>query len=134
MGFVEAIQSFYERYFDFQTRSSRSEYWWVQLYLIIVIIVLVIVIGVLGGFEDGSEPSGLLIAVIALAWLGHVIPGFAVQVRRFHDQDKSGWFILLGFIPYIGGIIVLVFMLLQGTPGGNRFGEDPLGSMYDTFS
>lgn len=53
------------------------------------------------------------------------IPGLAVQVRRFHDQDKSGWFILLGFIPYIGGLILFVFMCLEGTRGPNRFGPDP---------
>jgi len=57
--------------------------------------------------------------------LGVLIPNLAVQVRRFHDQDKSGWFVLLGLIPYIGGLILLVFMLFEGTRGSNRFGEDP---------
>ena len=51
-----------------------------------------------------------------------------MQVRRFHDQDKSGWFVLLGFIPIVGGLIVLVFMLLEGTKGPNRFGPDPKGA------
>ena len=54
-----------------------------------------------------------------------IIPGIAVQVRRFHDQDKSGWFVLLGLIPFVGGLIVLVFMCLEGTKGPNRFGPDP---------
>ena len=53
------------------------------------------------------------------------MPAIAVQVRRFHDQDKSGWFVLLGLIPYVGGLIVLVFMCLPGTPGPNRFGPRP---------
>jgi uncharacterized membrane protein YhaH (DUF805 family) len=48
-----------------------------------------------------------------------------VQVRRFHDQDKSGWFVLLSLIPFLGAIIVLVFMFLEGTKGPNRFGPDP---------
>jgi uncharacterized membrane protein YhaH (DUF805 family) len=50
-----------------------------------------------------------------------------VQVRRLHDQDKSGWLILLSFIPYIGGLILLVLMLIDGTPGANRYGPDPKG-------
>jgi uncharacterized membrane protein YhaH (DUF805 family) len=63
-----------------------------------------------------------LVGIILLAFL---IPSIAVQVRRFHDQDKSGWFILLGLIPYIGGIILFVFMCIEGTRGPNRFGPDP---------
>ncbi len=66
--------------------------------------------------------SLLLSGIIALAF---VVPLVAVQVRRFHDQDKSGWFVLLNLIPYIGVLVVLVFMLLDGTAGDNRFGPDP---------
>jgi uncharacterized membrane protein YhaH (DUF805 family) len=54
-----------------------------------------------------------------------IIPSIAVQVRRFHDQDKSGWFVLLSLIPFLGAIIVLVFMFIEGTKGPNRFGADP---------
>jgi uncharacterized membrane protein YhaH (DUF805 family) len=54
-----------------------------------------------------------------------IIPSLAVQVRRFHDQDKSGWFVLIGFIPFVGSLIVFVFMCLAGTDGPNRFGPDP---------
>ena len=53
------------------------------------------------------------------------VPGLAVTVRRFHDQDKSGWLALLGLVPYVGGIVVLVFMCLEGTKGENRYGLDP---------
>ena len=53
------------------------------------------------------------------------VPALAVQVRRFHDQDKSGWFVLLGFIPYLGALIVFVFMVLEGTRGPNQYGPDP---------
>ena len=51
-----------------------------------------------------------------------------MTVRRFHDQDMSGWFYFLRFIPYVGGIVLIVFMCMQGTKGENRFGYDPLGS------
>ena len=57
--------------------------------------------------------------------LAVIIPSIAVQVRRFHDQDKSGWMVLLAFIPILGGLAVLIFMCLEGTRGTNRFGPDP---------
>lgn len=80
--------------------------------------------------------GGLVLGLFALYALAIFIPSLAVQVRRFHDQDKSGWFVLLGFIPYVGGIIVLVFMCLEGTKGKNRFGDDPKMSdnVGDVFS
>jgi uncharacterized membrane protein YhaH (DUF805 family) len=61
----------------------------------------------------------------ALFFLGILVPSIAVQVRRFHDQDKSGWWVLIGLIPILGGLAVLVFMFLEGTRGTNRFGPDP---------
>ena len=67
----------------------------------------------------------IIFALIGLYSLFVLIPSIAVQVRRFHDQDKSGWFVLINFVPYIGGIIVLVFMLLEGTRGPNKYGPDP---------
>ncbi len=73
---------------------------------------------------SGAITGGFTI-VLALLGLVFLIPNIAVAVRRFHDQDKSGWFYLLNFIPYLGGLIVLVFMCLEGTRGPNRFGPDP---------
>jgi uncharacterized membrane protein YhaH (DUF805 family) len=65
------------------------------------------------------------VGLLVLFVLATVIPAIAVQVRRFHDQDKSGWFILLGLVPYAGGLIVFIFMLLEGTRGANQYGPDP---------
>jgi uncharacterized membrane protein YhaH (DUF805 family) len=78
----------------------------------------------------------IVIGVGVLALLALFIPSLAVQVRRFHDQDKSGWMVLLGFIPYIGGIIIIIFMCMEGTRGPNRFGPDPLQTenIGDIFS
>lgn len=86
------------------------------------------------GREDNSEhvvdhAAGYLcvpLAVVGVFLLVTFIPSIAVQIRRFHDQDRSGFFVLLNFIPFIEGILVLVFMCLQGTKGENRFGPDPL--------
>jgi uncharacterized membrane protein YhaH (DUF805 family) len=119
-----------KRYADFSGRSRRKEYWMFVLLNTIVILFLVMV-GVIGAGTSGEESALLVIAIVlGVLWaLGTVIPGLAVQVRRFHDQDKSGWFVLLGFIPYLGGLIVLVFMLFEGTAGANRFGPDPKDRM-----
>ncbi len=121
----------YRRYADFQGRSCRREYWMFTLLSIIIAFSAVAVM--LAGSaitDEGAGTAGPLFwiggAVILIWGLASIIPSLAVQVRRFHDQDRSGWMVLLGFIPYVGGIIVLVFMCLEGTRGANRFGADPL--------
>lgn len=121
------------RYADFSGRSRRKEYWFYTLGVTLVGLLLVVAMfTVAGGAEEiaggGELFAGPFAIVILLFGLALFIPSLAVQVRRFHDQDKSGWFVLLNFIPYIGGLIVLVFMLLEGTRGPNRFGEDPKAS------
>lgn len=112
------------RYADFSGRSRRKEYWMFVLFYLLVAVVLALLGGLLGAFS-GPEPSMLLLTPLLLLVLALFIPSLAVQVRRFHDQDKSGWFVLLTFIPYIGGTITLVFMCIEGTRGSNRFGPDP---------
>lgn len=114
-----------KRYTDFSGRSRRKEYWMFLLGVVIVAVVLGFVEGMLG---LSGMVGGLYGPITTLFLLAIIIPSIAVQVRRFHDQDKSGWFVLLGFIPFIGGLIVLVFMCLEGTSGPNRFGEDPKGA------
>jgi uncharacterized membrane protein YhaH (DUF805 family) len=112
------------------------EYWMFTLGIVIVEIVLFALFYMLGSFSpsDTGAPSAMMwpmMIVFIVFGLGLIVPALAVQVRRFHDQDKSGWFVLLGLIPYVGGLIVLVFMCLPGTPGPNRFGPDPLGGTGD---
>lgn len=121
----------YRRYADFSGRSRRKEYWMFTLLSLIVMAVgLVLIFGGSSGVDANGEPqlgplSYLGIGLLGLWFLGSLIPSIAVTVRRFHDQDKSGWFYLLSFIPYVGGLIALVFMLIEGTRGPNRFGPDP---------
>lgn len=119
-----------KRYADFSGRSRRKEFWLFTLLITVVMIVLSVVTGAGAVFMDPATAAsgagfGMGIILILLLSLALFIPGLAVQVRRFHDQDKSGWFVLLNFIPYLGGLIVLVFMCLEGTRGPNRFGPDP---------
>ena len=127
MDFMTAIKTFYARYTDFSGRSRRSEFWWFFLYFMVASVLIVFVAGLLG------ETVGSI--VYGLWLLAHLVGLIALYVRRFHDQDKSGWFFLLGFIPIVGGIILLVFMVLPGTDGPNRFGPDPkAGLVADTFT
>ena len=118
------------RYAEFTGRSRRKEYWMFALFNVIVMIGLAAIGGMLGAFSPDSSGgmstgSGLLFGLFGIYGLAIIVPSIAVQVRRFHDQDKSGWFVLLGFIPYLGGLIVFVFMLLDGTKGDNQYGADP---------
>ncbi|MEZ0244288.1 MAG: DUF805 domain-containing protein [Sphingomonas sp.] len=131
-----------QRYADFNGRSRRMEYWMFVLLQLIVFGAIMIVGGMMFGSSmpapnaDGTiDPEAMnavaagglggLMIVYCLAALAFLIPTIAVMVRRFHDQDKSGWLVLLNFVPFVGGLIVLVFMLLPGTVGPNRYGDDP---------
>ena len=111
-----------KRYADFSGRSRRKEYWMFILGVIVIAIVLSIIESILGLSGMVGGVYGPLTLILGLAL---IVPGIAVQVRRFHDQDKSGWFVLLSLIPFLGGLVVLVFMCLEGTKGPNRFGADP---------
>jgi len=110
-----------KRYADFQGRSRRKEYWMFFLFNII----LAVVAGVLGNLIFGPGEGHWINNIISLVLL---IPSIAVGVRRMHDLDKSGWFII---IP----IYALILTLTDGTHGPNRFGEDPKGqNLQDVFS
>jgi len=124
------------RYADFTGRSQRQEYWMFILFsalLYIAGLVLLAIFAAISGPGEGKGDSdwsaGVVVGVllIVLLYLGLFIPTLAAQVRRFHDQDLSGWFALLGFIPNLGWLIMIIFMCIDGTAGQNRFGPDPKG-------
>ena len=97
------------------------EYWYFVLFNIIVGVVLALIDMLLGTFSAAGN-IGLLSGIYSLAVL---IPTLAVLVRRLHDIDRTGWWILINLIPLIGTIVLLVFALMPGTPGSNRYGPDP---------
>lgn len=111
-----------KRYSDFSGRSRRMEYWMFVVLNVVINVVASVVDGVLGmsGMVGGVYGPLTLLAMLAL-----LIPGIAVGVRRLHDQDKSGWFLLLVLIPILGALVLLVFMFLEGTAGDNKYGPDP---------
>jgi len=109
-----------KRYADFQGRSRRKEYWMYTLFIFLVSMVLTMIdLGMGTGTPTGF---GILSGLFSLAIL---IPSIAVGVRRLHDTDRSGWWILIGLIPLIGFIVLLVFYVQDGTPGTNKFGASP---------
>ena len=113
------------RYADFAGRSRRQEFWMYQLGIFLFYIAFAVLAGI-GGAIGGDTLSGILMIPFVLAMLALFIPSLAVAVRRLHDQDKSGWWLLISFIPF-GGIVLLVFYCLEGTQGPNQFGPDPKG-------
>jgi uncharacterized membrane protein YhaH (DUF805 family) len=122
----------YRRYADFSGRSRRKEYWLFALFQFIVSIAIfgIMVAGRLPvdqatGQTDFGPTFSAGIVLFAIFSLGSFMPALAVAVRRFHDQDKSGWMLLLYLIPYVGPVIVLVLLCIDGTSGPNRFGPDP---------
>jgi uncharacterized membrane protein YhaH (DUF805 family) len=117
VGFGDAIKLAFQNSFVYEGRASRSAYWWFALFAAIVyIIVDIIFLGV------ASHSVGALYGLYAVFGLASLIVTLPLAVRRMHDQDKSGFWLLLGLIPFVGGIVVLVFTLLEGTRGPNRFG------------
>ena len=105
------------QYADFNGRARRQEYW--MFFLVNLIITITIAIG----FVEGSLGSAGALGVIYS--LAVFIPFIAVSMRRLHDTGRSGWWLLIGFIPLIGSLVLLIFMLLQGVAETNDYGEDP---------
>ena len=120
-----------KKYADFQGRARRSEFWLFTLFIVIVEIVYMALLGAVGGFaQEGPGVAALaLMGIFSLFFLGIIVPSLAVTFRRLHDSNRSAWWILISFIPGIGGLVLLVFYLLPGTVGPNRFGPDPKGAV-----
>src|SRR5262249_55622094 len=117
MNFFEAIGSGFHNYVNFSGRAPRSEYWYWTLFAILLVLAAVLI--------DASIANEQIIFTV-IAELILALPGLAGSVRRLHDLDKSGWFVLLAFVPLVGSIILLIWFCMRGTAGSNRFGHDPL--------
>ena len=138
VGFTEAAGTvLVQKYATFFGRASRAEYWWYVLFYVLVLLAMGILCNVVAGFSDFRDgvppPLALLFFLGGLIWLAMFLPAIAVQVRRFHDRNISGWWYfalcIANFVPYIGLIAViaiLVINVLPGTEGPNKFGPDPL--------
>jgi uncharacterized membrane protein YhaH (DUF805 family) len=107
--FVEAFR----KYAVFSGRARRMEYWMFHFFNWIVWLFLLVVV-----FPAGEELNDFIVALFVLYAFAIILPSLAVAVRRMHDTDHSGWWILVPVANF-------VFALIEGTPGPNRFGPDP---------
>jgi uncharacterized membrane protein YhaH (DUF805 family) len=155
-----------EKYADFTGRAPRPELWWYMLALVVAYLIVGIVEGVLGIHHI---IGGLYGPLSALLWLATIVPSIAVAVRRLHDVNRPGWWVLvplvpeclmiamalattgavlaggglaaaiggfavtglLGLITLIGAIVLIIFYVMPGTPGENRYGPNPYGAAPD---
>ncbi|RYF92774.1 MAG: DUF805 domain-containing protein [Caulobacteraceae bacterium] len=115
------------KYADFNGRARRSEYWLFWLFSTVVSLILTFLGGLIFGAADPSNPFGGANLLSVIWSLGILIPSLAVGVRRLHDTDRSGWWLLIILVPLIGIIVLIIFFVLDGTPGTNKFGPDPKG-------
>lgn len=126
MGFTVAIKSFWSNYATFKGRARRSEYWYIQLFLVLTnLAVAAIDLVLMNGDVDRFIANGGG-GIVGLVWiLVTIVPALAVLVRRLHDTGKSGWWILIGLVPFLGTIVLFVFTVLNSEVGENRFGDSP---------
>jgi uncharacterized membrane protein YhaH (DUF805 family) len=118
----------YRRYAEFSGRSRRKEYWMFYLLVVIVYVILSIIMSMgaptidpyTGEISGGGALYTIGLGLLGVFALGSFIPSLAVSIRRMHDQDRSGWWILCP-------IANIIFLFIDGTPGTNRFGPDPKG-------
>ena len=109
-----------KNYLGFSGRAHRTEFWMFVLVNLVICIVIGMVEGVLG-IRSAETGVGPLTSLYSLAVL---LPSIAVAIRRLHDIGRSGWWLLIGFVPVVGGLVLLVFYCLDSVPD-NEYGPNP---------
>lgn len=112
MNFTQAVSTVLSKYATFTGRAARPEFWWFALFNVIASLVT----GMVDQAVFGHEVVSIVYALAVL------LPGLAVAVRRLHDTDRSGWWLLIGLVPVIGWIVLVYWYASEGTPGANQFG------------
>lgn len=115
--FGGALKDGFARYVDFKSRSTRSQYWWFTLWSVLFSIGSTILDASLGMGDSG--PIGLLVSLVFF------LPSIAVAIRRLHDIGRTGWWMLLVFVPLLGWIVLLVFYCTKSQPMPNQWGPEP---------
>ena len=110
MTFLDSIETCFKKSFQIKGRASKSEFWWFTLFYLIGIFSLAMI----------NETFAIIFLLVILP------ASICVTVRRFHDQNKSGFFYFISVIPYVGGLIVLFMCAMDGTKGKNKYGPSPL--------
>lgn len=112
---MEWYLSVLKNYAGFSGRARRKEYWMFVLFNMIIAIGLGVIEGLFGS-------PGILGGLYSLAVL---VPSIAVSMRRLHDTGRSGWWMLIGFVPLLGAIVLLIFFIQDGMQGSNQYGSSP---------
>jgi uncharacterized membrane protein YhaH (DUF805 family) len=110
------------KYAVFGGRARRKEYWMFVLFNFIISFVLGLIDGFLGMADSGIGPLGGLYTLAVL------IPTIAVGVRRLHDTGRSGWWLLIALIPFLGWLVLLFFFVQDSQAGSNEYGPNPKGA------
>ncbi len=117
MSFGEAVTTCLKKYATFTGRARRSEYWYFMLFLTVVV-------GGLFVLSQVTKNSAIVLVMLAVE-LAFLLPALAATVRRLHDTGRSGWWYFIGFVPFVGGIALLIFMLDDTDSEGDKFGPAP---------
>lgn len=116
-----------KQYAEFNGRARRKEYWYFFLINLLISMAIGFVSGFIGGMsQDPSMASGLMLLPMLYS-LAVLIPGIAVSVRRLHDTNRSGWWLLISLVPIIGAVVLIVFLVQDSQPGSNSYGSNPKG-------
>lgn len=107
----------------FTGRSRRTEYWTFTLINIAIAVIISVLGSILGSI------AGILATILSIVsllfTLAMLLPGIAVAIRRLHDTGRSGWWLLIGLVPLVGGLILIYFLVLDSQPGSNQYGSNP---------
>lgn len=120
----QAVVRFFKKYATFSGRASRSEYWWIALITAVVVVITSIISTLVadGDLVAANTASGDPGDILYYVWtVATLVPSLAVAVRRLHDIDKSGWWMLIGFVPLVGWIFLIVWYASRSKPAGSRF-------------
>lgn len=115
-----------KQYANFEGRARRKSFWLFVLFQIIVVSVLSAITAPLLDSRIKVNP------IVMIYWSITLMPSIAIAVRRLHDTGRSGWWLLLSFIPILGNIILLIFYLQDSIPGDNKYGPNPKGEVKCT--
>jgi uncharacterized membrane protein YhaH (DUF805 family) len=126
LTFTQALNSFWGNYRNFKGRARRSEYWFIQLFLVVTNLVAAVVdLALMNGDVDRFIANGGG-GIVGLIWIfATIVPAVAVLVRRLHDTGRSGWWALIGFVPVAGAIALLVFTVADSEAQQNSYGLSP---------
>ena len=128
VDFGTAVKLGFQRYVDFSGRSTRAEYWWWGLLITVVGVLDAVIVStfIADTLTGNSSTFGWLGGLLeTLFTLATIIPSLALSVRRLHDINRTGWWLLLSFVLVIGWIVLIVWAIERGDKGANKYGPDP---------